>query len=213
MALIVVAVNYHICHEAHLFEIGLKTWPISYQPTLHMPIQHYLLREQIKGRCYITINGELGQSSGECQIIMYLWSTLIWKDPMRASKNILLFILLPISKLVESYVKVEKLGKIWDKIQETHQKFSADPKNNLTLVIFGRLILVTSTPCQTSTQGAIMLIFTFLFHANLHWNKQRFDTYWWFTLWQSFLFLKKLEKTCVFNVKNHVSWANIKNHV
>jgi hypothetical protein len=89
--------------------------------------QHYLLREQIKGSCYITINGELGQCSSECQIIMYLWSTLIWKDPMRASIFFLLFILLPISKLVESYVKVEKLGKIWDKIQETHKKFSADP--------------------------------------------------------------------------------------
>jgi hypothetical protein len=117
LALIFVAINYHICHEAHLFEISLKNWPVSYQPTLHMPIQHYLLREQIKGSCYITINGELGQSSSECQIIMYLQSTLIWKDPMRASIFFSLFILLPISKLVESYVKVKKLGKIWDKIQ------------------------------------------------------------------------------------------------
>ncbi len=119
MALIFVAVTYHICHEAHLFEIGLKNWPISYQPTLHMPIQHYLLWEQIRGSCYITINGELGQSSSECQIIIYLWSTLIWKNSMRASIFFLLFILLPTSKVVESYVKVEKLGKIWDKIQET----------------------------------------------------------------------------------------------
>jgi hypothetical protein len=85
-----------------------------------MPIQHYLLQEQTKGSCYITINGELGQSSSECQIIMYLWSTLI------------LFLIVYLIAYLKTCGKLCESWETYEIRYKRHKKFNADPKSNLT---------------------------------------------------------------------------------